>query len=156
MYHAAAVMAQKHFRVFSAKRKVAVLREVRRINLEAEAAAMLLASQDTWYTMKDDLPARDPSVASGWGEKNGVRLPPIKAFGRQRDHLSFQGWGRKQPGEGLEGEGQWSPTKAATLDPDFRGDGHPSAVFTHKLHTNGYDANRMGRFKDQQTHLNSA
>jgi hypothetical protein len=25
----------------------------------------------------------------------GIKLPLIKSFGRKRDYLSFQGWGRK-------------------------------------------------------------
>mmetsp|Transcript_17064 Transcript_17064/g.28887 ORF Transcript_17064/g.28887 Transcript_17064/m.28887 type:complete len:595 (-) Transcript_17064:297-2081(-) len=96
MYHAAAVMAQKHFRIFSAKCKVAVIREVRRIKREEEALAAHIAATNTWYTLKDDLPIKKPSIAAGWTEKNEIRLPPIKSFGRYRDYLGHQGWGHKQ------------------------------------------------------------
>jgi len=55
---------------------------------------------------------------TGWRESsNGIRLPPIKSFGRNRDYLSYEGWGRTD-----HMTKKWMPTIAAQLDKDFLGD----------------------------------
>ena len=151
MYHAAAIMVQKHFRKFSARRKVAVVREVKRINMEAEALRLKILNSNIWYSDNQALPSRDPQIASGWVEKEGLRLPPIKTFGRNRDFLSHQGWGRK--GNSLKGE--WTPTAAAVMDKKFSGDSHATKVYIDKLHISGYDEKRMQQFQKAQTRLNS-
>jgi len=151
MYHAAAVMAQKHFRMFSAKCRVAVLREVRRIHEEEERTRKKILNSNVWYTDNDDLPVRKTEVALGWVEKEGLKLPPIKNFGRNRDYLSHQGWGRK--GNGLKKD--WLPAQAAVLDKKFEGDSHFSKVYVDKLHINGYDEKRMHLFKLNQPALQS-
>jgi len=151
MYHAAAVMAQKHFRMFSAKCRVAVLREVRRIQEEEERTRKRILNSNLWYTDNEDLPVRKTEVALGWVEKEGLKLPPIKNFGRNRDYLSHQGWGRK--GNGLKKD--WLPAQAAVLDKKFEGDSHFSKVYIDKLHINGYDEKRMHLFKLNQPALQS-
>jgi len=151
MYHAAAVMVQKHFRIFSAKCKVGVLREVRRIRQEEENTRLKIMTSNIWYTDNEDLPVRKTEVALGWVEKEGLKLPPIKSFGRSRDFLSHQGWGRK--GNGLKRD--WTPTAAAVMDKNFVGDSHFSKVYVDKLHINGYDEKRMQLFKAAQPAFNT-
>ena len=146
MYHAAAIMAQKHFRMFSAKCRVAVLREVQRIRQEEESTRIKILNSNIWYTDNEDLPVRKTEVALGFVEKDGLKLPPIKTFGRSRDFLSHQGWGRR--GNTLSKE--WTPTAAAVMDKNFVGDSHFSKIYIDKLHINGYDEKRMEIFKRAQ------
>lgn len=151
MYHAAAIMAQKHFRMFSARKRVALMREVRRIRLEEEALLQRIRDSNIWYSDNEQLPVRDPEVAAGWRQsKEGVKLPPIKQFGRNRDYLSHKGWGRR--GDGLKRE--WAPAQAALLDKSFSGDAHCTKVYIDKLHINGYDEKRMQKFQDSHKRFN--
>ena len=65
-------------------------------------------------------------------------LPPVKLFGRKRDHLSGAGWGR------------WDGGKFKALPiPNFQ-DGNPTKKLTEKLNLSGYDARRLRVFRDQQ------
>lgn len=151
MYHAAAIMAQKHFRIFSARRRVALIREVRRIHAEEEALLQRIKASNIWYSDNDKLPVLDTAVAIGWTQsKDGVKLPPIKQFGRNRDYLSHKGWGRRA--DGLKRD--WAPAQAALLDKHYNGDAHCTKVFIDKLHISGYDEKRMQQFHDSHTRLN--
>jgi hypothetical protein len=145
MFNAAAIMAQKHFRIFSARRRVGLIREIRRIQMEEEAQRLRINNSNIWYADSPALPSLDPEIAAGWTMKDGVRLPPIKTFGRSRDFLSHRGWGRK--GNSLQRE--WAPTAAATHK-NFDGDFHATKVYVDKLHINGYDEKRMELFKRKQ------
>jgi hypothetical protein len=149
MYHAAAIMVQKHFRIFSAKRKASLLRELRRLALEAEETRRRLAEGNVWYTDNDNLPVKNTAVAQGWVEKNGLKLPPIKTFGRNRDFLSHKGWGRWSDGK----EREWLPSPAAVMVKNHAPDAHISRIFVEKLHINGYDEKRMLEFRNSQTGL---
>lgn len=150
MYHAAAIMAQKHFRIFSARRKVAVMREVKRIQEEEEALRLRILNSNIWYSDNEKLPVRDTAVAVGWTEsKDGIKLPPIKQFGRNRDYLSHKGWGRRA--DGLKRD--WAPAPAAQLDKAFSGDAHCTKVYIDKLHINGYDEKRMLKFQNARYNL---
>jgi hypothetical protein len=151
MYHAAAIMVQKHFRIFSAKRKASLLRELKRLGIEAEATRKRIADGSTWYTDKEDLPVKNLAVAQGWVEKNGLKLPPIKTFGRNRDFLSHKGWGRWSNENGKERV--WLPAPATVLVKNHAPDAHISRIFVEKLHISGYDEKRMLEFRNSQTGL---
>lgn len=150
MYHAAAIMAQKHFRIFSARRKVSVLREVRRIQLEEQALLARIQNSNIWYTDNEKLPVKDSAVAMGWIEKNGLKLPPIKTFGRHRDFLSYKGWGRWTTVNNIR---QWIPAQASKMDKNHIIDAHFSRTYIDKLHISGYDETRMLEFKQKQAGL---
>ena len=147
VYLAAAIKLQRTFRMFSAKCVVSVMREVKRIRAEEELLRRKVQASGTWWTDVPALPvAHSRDVATGWTEKKGVRLPPIKTFGRSKDYLSFRGWGRK----GNNDEGEWVPTPAALLDKRFLGDSHVSRIFIDKLDRGGYDEKRMQQFKESR------
>ena len=150
MYHAAAIMAQKHFRMFSAKCRVAVLRDVMRIKREEEEMLRRLAESNIWYTDHTKLPVKNSRTAMGWVDKGGVKLPPIKAFGRHRDFLSHRGWGRWSTEGNVR---EWVPTQANVIDKNFHPDEHFSKVYIDKLHISGYDEKRMQEFKESRTNL---
>jgi hypothetical protein len=141
MFHAAAVLIQKNFRMYCAKNEVFMRRELRRIKQAELERLRLIASRNKWYTELDDLPAKKQT--SGYVEKDGLRLPPIKNFGRHQDYLSVVGWGRR--GDGTKGE--WKPTPLAVADKNFLGDTALSSIFTDKLHVKGYDSKRLKRFQ---------
>lgn len=65
-------------------------------------------------------------------------MPPVKEFGRKRDHMSGKGWGRYD-------DGQWVPLAV----PDYR-DGNPTKKFTEKLRQSFYDARRLVEFRGEQ------
>ena len=63
-----------------------------------------------------------------------LKLPPLKTFGRKRDHLCCEGWGKR------DGKGQWVPLPPAVQQ--FGGDTHATKAFTIKLSKQGYDKER--------------
>ena len=65
-------------------------------------------------------------------------LPPIKQFGRKRDHLSGFGWGRYH-------NGIFKPVENENFQ-----DGHPTMKFTEKLRRSFYDAKRLEEFRAGQ------
>ena len=68
----------------------------------------------------------------------GHILPPIKQFGRKRDHLSGFGWGRYH-------NGIFKPVENENFQ-----DGHPTKKFTEKLRQSFYDAKRLEEFRAGQ------
>lgn len=164
IFHAAAILIQRNFRIFTAKKELALRKEIERIARVEEEERRRIAAGELWYTELDipsklmtaenydddsnPVPPEKGADLSIYGkrESEALKLPPIKNFGRNRDHLSASGWGRRG---GLKGD--WIPTKAAKHK-EFIGDSHPSRVFTEKLHISGYDERRMKQFK-AETHL---
>ncbi len=143
MFHAAAVLIQKNFRMYLALNEVHMRRELNRLIAADKLHQAKIAATAKWYTALEELPSKKTSAA-GWTEsRTGVKLPPIKQFGRYQDYLSVRGWGRR--GDGPKGE--WTPTPASVLDKEFLGDSAVSRVFTDKLHVKGYDAKRLKRFQ---------
>lgn len=142
MFNAAATLIQKHFRIFIAKNTAKLKRELRRLKEAERIAQLKIAATAKWYTDLEQLPSKNLSQ-SGWREINdGIRLPPIKQFGRHQDYLSVNGWGRR--GDGTKGT--WTPTPASLLDKDFLGDTAMSRLYTDKLHVKGYDGKRLKEF----------
>lgn len=142
MFNAAATLIQKHFRIFIAKNTAKLRRELLRLKEAERLSNLKIQATNKWYTELEDLPSNNLS-GSGWTEtKGGVKLPPIKQFGRHQDYLGVNGWGRR--GDGPKGE--WMPTPASVLDKDFLGDTSMSRVFTDKLHIKGYDGKRLREF----------
>jgi hypothetical protein len=150
MYHAAAIMVQKHFRKFSARRKVAVIRDVRRIKAEEAEMLRRLAESNVWYTDNEKLPVKKTETAVGWVDKGGLKLPPIKTFGRHRDFLSHKGWGRWTSGGGTR---SWAPAEATKVDKSFVPDAHFSRTYVDKLHISGYDEKRMIEFQEKRVKI---
>lgn len=91
MFHNAATRIQAQFRRFAAEKEVAMLREMHRIGCVEQLRQRIIQANAIWWTENPALPSKKlaqlPSIGS-----NGVKLPPIKAFGRNRDHLSHRGW----------------------------------------------------------------
>jgi hypothetical protein len=122
------------------------MREVKRIRAEEEAALKRLAESNIWYTDNEKLPVKNTQVAMGWVDKGGVKLPPIKTFGRHRDFLSHRGWG-KWIGSGPTRT--WAPSDATKVDKTFLPDAHFSRTYIDKLNISGYDEKRMEEFKEK-------
>lgn len=141
MFHAAAILIQKHFRRHIAQKELNMLREMVRLHLMEERMKKRIAASGIWWSENPNLPSKKmtelPLISS-----TGLKLPPIKTFGRKRDYLSFKGWGRKVD----DGKSNWLPTPASLLDKNFMGDAHPTGIFTQKLETNGYNEKRMAKF----------
>lgn len=91
MFHMAATKIQAQFRRYAAEKEVALLREMKRISIVEQFRQKIIEANSTWWTEKKTLPSRKFSQLPSIGS-NGVKLPPIKSFGRSRDHLSHRGW----------------------------------------------------------------
>lgn len=94
MFHLSAVKIQRQFRRFSAQKEIIMLREIRRVERIEEIRRQKVLANSIWWTENKSLPSKKltylPSIGS-----NGAKLPPIKSFGRNRDHLSQRGWSRR-------------------------------------------------------------
>ena len=86
------------------------------------AAAEKLASSKTWWIQREI----------------EFKLPPVKQFGRKRDHLSGLGWGRYH-------NGVFKPLQIENYQ-----DGNPTKKFTEKLRQSFYDAKRLEEFRAMQ------
>jgi hypothetical protein len=162
----AAVIIQKYFRRFAARREMNLRYGllITQRNLEAMEAALL--AMGAWYTDRPDIPSKQLIVHSSddlvneassatTGNKEAkkrikssfefletIKFPPIKTFGQRQDYLSVNGWGRR------DATGKWLPLVAATKH-TFKGDAHPTRLFTDRLHESGYDNRRLCKFKGQ-------
>lgn len=141
MFTAAAILVQTQFRRFKAQKDVTLMREVRRIRRAEARLQSKIKATDIWWTEHANLPSKKMAVLPSYSS-TGVRLPPIKTFGRRRDYLSYRGWGRR----GNDLNGTWTPSPAALIDPSFMGDSHPTLVFSEKLNQSGYDDKRRRIF----------
>lgn len=94
MFHTAAVKIQAQFRRYAAQKELAMLREMQRLRVLEDFRQMRIQEGATWWSDKASLPSKKLAVLPSIGS-NGVKLPPIKAFGRNRDHQSHRGWARK-------------------------------------------------------------
>lgn len=77
MFSAGAVLIQSIFRGYRVRKEVALVREIERVRQAENHRLQLVIERGSWW-MERDLP---------------VHLPPIKDYGRKRDHLTTQGWG---------------------------------------------------------------
>lgn len=146
MFHAAAILIQKQFRRYSAARLVAMMREIRRIQIMEEQMSRRVEASGAWWTLNRKLQIRKKEKIVTTISSNGVKLPPIKAYGRRVDFLSAKGWGRRGP----DLKGSWTTTEAAKIDKNFMGDSHPTLIFTEKLRISGYDKKRERTFVESE------
>jgi hypothetical protein len=141
MFHAAAILIQKQFRRYRAQKELKMCREIARLKIVEFHLNKRIEASGIWWSDNSQLPSKKmaelPLISS-----TGLKLPPIKTFGRRKDYFSFRGWGRR----GNDLQGNWKVTEAATMDKHFMGDSHATSVFTNKLQTNGYNEKRLGSF----------
>ena len=98
------------------------MRDVIRVNLSTSLREQETTASSTWW-IERTLPPQ---------------LPPIKNFGRKRDHKSPHGWGH------------WNEGKFVPLGIQDFTDGNPTKMFTDKLRMNFYDVRRLHRFREAQ------
>lgn len=147
MFHAAAILIQKHFRRHLAQKERKMMKELNRLADVAKMLEKRIEASGIWWSDNVNLPSKKlselPTMSS-----TGLKLPPIKSFGKHRDYLSFQGWGRKDTSQG-----SWLPALAAQMDKKFMGDVHPTHIFTQKLEINGYNEKRLNQFLKEQNSM---
>lgn len=147
MFYTSAILIQKQFRRYRAQKELKMLRDLKRLEEQRLALEGHIKASGVWWTRHPNLPSKklDPGVVD---KETGVRFPPIKTFGRRKDFLSCDGWGRKAGSIASS----WLPTVAAKLDANFLGDTHVTQKYTEKLHISGYDANRKDVFLKNMLH----
>lgn len=155
LYNESVLKIQMAFRRFRARKELRLRRDVKRINQfekDQRDATKLLG---TWWTDRHEIPSKtllayDEEIIPGQMAdvakkivppkevQELLKLPPLKTFGRKRDHLSCEGWGRR------DGNGNWVALPQIVQD---LGDYNPTRGFTTKLATKGYDRSRLDQFK---------
>lgn len=145
MFVAAAILIQRQFRRFAAKKSYKMMQEIERIKRAEEELQERILKSGTWWTEYKSLHSKKSNSLTTIISSSGSKLPPVKDFGRRRDYLSSKGWGRR--GDDLKGT--WTPTEAAVVDKSFMGDVHPTLIYTEKLRINGYDKRRMKQILDE-------
>ena len=103
------------------------MQEVIRVNIATENQKKSVLKSKVWWIQRD-IP---------------YQLPPIKVFGRKRDHLSAHGWGHWE-------SGKFNPLE----NPKFQ-DGNPTKFYTQKLKISFYDKKRTQIFRANQTEVAS-
>ncbi len=144
MFLAAAILIQRQFRRFAAKKIFNMMQEIERIKRADMDLKERILKSGAWWTEYKSLQSKKSNNLTTIISSSGIKLPPVKDFGRRRDFLSAKGWGRR--GDDLKGT--WVPTEAATIDKSFMGDIHPTLIYTEKLRINGYDKRRMKQIMD--------
>jgi hypothetical protein len=92
-FHYSAIKIQTQFRRFAAQKELILQRELSRLHEIEIIRQRKIDDTAIWWTNHKMLPSRKqifPLIGS-----NGIKLPPIKTFGRYRDHLSHRGWTRR-------------------------------------------------------------
>lgn len=145
MFEASAIIIQKYFRRYSAKKEVQMYREIARINVMEKRIQQKIEATSIWWSENPHLPSRKGLKAHSVSSQ-GTKLPPLKLFGRRRDYLSYKGWGRRGNDINLP----WIPTPAALKDKGFAGDTNPTLIYSEKLHISGYDEKRLKLFLESQ------
>lgn len=146
MFLAAAILIQRQFRRFSAVRLYSMMREIRRIQALEQELNKRIEASGAWWTTNSKLQIRKKEKMVTTISSTGVKLPPIRTFGRRSDFLSAKGWGRRGP----DLQGSWTLTEAAKIDKNFMGDSHPTLIFTEKLRISGYDKKRERKFLESE------
>lgn len=77
MFSAAATLIQAVFRGYRARKELYLIKEIVRVKDMEKRREELVIERGSWW-MDREIP---------------VHLPPIKCFGRKRDHLTTKGWG---------------------------------------------------------------
>ena len=119
-------------------------RELRRLELVEEQLKKDILFAGQWWSRRKDIPSAklflgDTSISIT------ALLPPIKLFGRKRDHLSTRGWGRYH---GLRQRFEALKSSSSSSDDASGGDAaNPTQALTKKLSKGGYDFRRDQRFR---------
>lgn len=137
----AATKIQTQFRMYRARQEKYMLRELKRLAAAEVSLKAEIRRLGVWWTIRDEIPSKklymDEKGNSKTGESILSLLPPLKLFGRKRDHLTHTGWGRR------DGVGKWKVVdQLVEID-----DSHPTQIMTKKLFSKGYDLRRVARFK---------
>jgi hypothetical protein len=122
LFNASAVFLQRCYRGYYARNMCWNMREVKRVNNALEEAVRHLEGSKSWWLERELT----------------YTLPPVKQFGRKRDHLSGHGWGRFH-------NGSFEPLGIMGYK-----DGNPTKKFTEKLKQSFYDAKRLEEFRAAQ------
>ena len=130
-----ATKIQCAFRCYRARRELATRKEIKRINEFEVEFKKEIERQGIWWINRGDIPTKKLYTNSGHNITD--ILPPLKIFGRKRDHLSVKGWGKFNLGK-------WSPL---SLNDKFQGDAHATQYLSTKLNSNGYDYRRQQRYR---------
>lgn len=146
MFLNAAILIQRQFRRFIAKRTVKMLNELKRLREAEVALHSKIEASGAWWTENRSLFCRKSDSLTAIISSSGTKLPAIKSFGRRQDYLSSKGWGRR----GDDPHGRWIPTPASLVEKTFLGDQHPSLLWTEKLRISGYDKKRMKEIQDAE------
>lgn len=145
MFMASALKIQRQFRRYRAQKEAHMLREIRRLQRAEEKLNRRIEATSIWWTQNEKMQVTKPGEAA-LISSTGVKLPPLKTFGRRRDYLSHKGWGHK----GNDMRGTWLPSLPAVMDKNFMGDTHPTLIFSEKLRIKGYDEKRLKKFLDDE------
>lgn len=123
------------FRCYRARKDLAMRREIKRIKEFEVEFKKEIVRQGIWWINREDIPTK--KLFTNSGHNIADILPPLKIFGRKRDHLSVKGWGKFNLGK-------WAPL---SLTEKFQGDAHVTQFLSTKLSTNGYNYRRQQRYR---------
>ena len=129
------IKIQCAFRCYRARKDLAMRREIKRIKEFEVEFKKEIKRQGIWWINREDIPTKKLFTNSGHNITD--ILPPLKIFGRKRDHLSVKGWGKFNLGK-------WAPL---SLTEKFQGDAHVTQFLSTKLSTNGYNYRRQQRYR---------
>jgi hypothetical protein len=160
-----AIKVQMAFRQYLARKELSLRKEIRRIKIAAANAEEELRRLSTWYAERDDIPSKklaalnpyldsskDVDVPDPNDKAAYLKLPPIKSYGRNKVHLSAQGWGC------YDSAGVWNSLEPdySKLNPsqkiirkEFGFDSNVTKFVSLKLLTNGYDGRRGQIFRGE-------
>lgn len=141
LFNITSTKIQTQFRMYRARQELYMLRELKRLGIAEENMKGEIKRMGIWWTNRHDIPSKklymNEKGESVTGESISSLLPPLKTFGRKRDHLTSIGWGRR------DGWARWLGL-SSSLEID---DSHPTQFFTKKLFKKGYDNRRIQRYK---------
>jgi len=114
-----------------------MLRELKRLGIAEVNLKNEVQRMGIWWTNRHDIPSKklymNDKGESKSGEPITSLLPPLKMFGRKRDHLTSLGWGKR------DGWAKWfGVSSESEID-----DSHPTQMCTKKLFRKGYDHRRV-------------
>lgn len=132
LFHESAIKCQTYFRMYKAKKELYLLSELKRIAASKIKYAEELKKNGVWWTNRNDIPSKKMVITDNPFDTITSFLPPIKQFGRKRDHLTSVGWGKFQNGEYLTSDGT---------------DAHPTQICTLRLLKSGYDKRRFAKLQ---------
>lgn len=156
LFTVAAKRIQNSFRKYLLRKEIFLRIEIRRVAAGEAKRRKDIESMGVWWVNRNDIPSKhfrgDRLTLSELPGTNIVAesdipiLPPIKSFGRHREHLTCKGWGRFMPEGGIGTKLKWTGVgmkEVAFISDVF----HPTRHYTSKLAASGYDERRQLMFK---------